>query len=1735
MTRIARHRTLGAFLAWSGLMSYLISSPCYGQISPPDAASPTSTPSSSPSGGGDPVAAAVNYSGTNVIDFGNHTGGTLTLTGDLVNSGTLYAISTNPAITTAVFSAPNVFNQTGATISTVLPAGGLPGYANAISGLSLIFNVTNNFVNSGTINSAGALAINAGGSITNALPQGITAPLPVMQAINNIDIASQIGNIVNAGTIASVAGNINLTAAAANVLSVNNIGGIMQALQGNINVRDALFTGTVGMNIVGGDWLSKNLNLMNGNGLVSAQFGSATGVINAIGSGAEIGVNTGDLILGNIKIDGDPTYYSADGDVYLPASISTSGFDLAVIAKNNILATTGTVAIDTRGGAGLGVDSGNVLMVAGAKFVTPLSGTDGPPGSNGVSVTWTSPDALTDDGGSININTLTIDTGGDLSLANAGNVTLVAYQGKNSDTGQIITDMASSYISAKNYAPGFSGGNVTLIAGATSGAPSSIVFGNITGGGGSASIGVYAATPVITGASTAITVIDGTPQAGSGTYTAGNLQNARIDLGVLNNDGAPGIDAPPGVAPIAGSNGGAITVSSAGDVFVNSLLSRGGQGGNSGFGIGSTGADGGNGGVISVSGGDNVLAVGTIIDASGGKGGNGGVRFGVAYGGGKGGNAGSFIGTATENLTVDAVTLNGGEGGGPLGFLVCCGGTSYNNSGGEGGTVVLNAPEVFTGTSAIQLNGGNGGLGFSVGSGAGNGGAGGSGGKFTANADNFQGGSGDLQAKGGLGGVGGQSLNGGLPSKSGSGGNGGSVQIIATQQITIGNVDTTGGDGATGADQVSSVPASAGGNGAAAGKITLQAGAGLFTGDLIAKGGAGGPGGNGIAFGLSANPPGAGGNGGQGGVITLSGTACCVGSLDVTGGAGGAAGADLGGKGKAANGGNGAAGGSISITSADDIFVSFRALADSGIGGLGVNGGLDGSGGNGGTIDMTANGTTLPLTLGDVVSAKGIGAGNKGGTITLTSAFSVETISGAITAEGQDGAAGGSITINAPNLSLNGFDSLSGMSLDASSTASSGGTITVNLSSTSSCACSPDLIAGGVNASGSGAGNKGGSISLTAKGALEVGGVIYAQGMDGATGGSVNVSGNELALLGSDSDTGASVDASSTDATGGSVTIASTGKALPATFVSGAVLATGSGAGNKGGTITLTANTGLEVDGLVSVMGDNGASGGAITVNAKEFAFLATDTTLDASSTQAAGGTISMSATSGIFPSIIGGTVNVSGSGKGNKAGSFSVTSSNSLFIDGPVNAVGQSEADGGTISINAVEVSLIGVDPLTGRTLDASSTDANGGVVTLITTGPDVLSNSGCGCNSIFGSIAANGANNGGRINLGATGGFSFESPLSITADGNLGSGGLIQFTSPGSATLNLHNSANISATNLANNSGRIGINVGPTGGVNIDGGGVMLAGEYVGIGDLDPVTLAVVNPSEVQLSDFPIRNYTFTMGSVGNKILISQPLPPTPTTTKTLTKTLTGGVSLQVEIPLNLPQIPSNSTITNIDQTAFYVSLPDVRLIGGNTHPNSFLDGVLVSSPGDALNAKGINASTNAEGGLVLGKGNLLVLPGATVDGGMQIATNEGTLFVAPGSIAFLIETGNDVAVYALHEGKAGDISFKSGNQTIELSTGQQAVFTRGHADFSKVNPGALIPARKVNSYKMDNGVTAFVAEYSLPVALSTIRPLKAMRSSDDLALRRLSGTVQKNAAILSLIGTRYGPYKQQQHASP
>ena len=359
----------------------------------------------------------------------------VSLSGILNNSGKLFAVSSDPSVSTANFAATNIYNNRGALLTSVPSGSGFMGTRFTGNDLSLSLTAVNDVVNAGTISSSGNLTLTAGRSIINALPAGVTGPNPLLQATNNIGVFA--GNIANSGTIAASVGNVTFgTAGVARDLIVNNIGGQVFASAGAINFRDASYTSKGLTSVIGGLLDGQSINFFGGNGAVKANVDQLLGVVNVVGGTASIQASDDRLNLGSMNLSGDPVIANLTGDVLLGGDLTFHGEDLAILASGSVVGT-GISKID------LSSDNpghaGNLTIIAGFNF-TSSSGTEtvGQVRDDQSTFTLTGPSGS---GGDVSLPGVTLVTRSTNSTpgAAAANVTVVAHaDSTGGNHGQIV-------------------------------------------------------------------------------------------------------------------------------------------------------------------------------------------------------------------------------------------------------------------------------------------------------------------------------------------------------------------------------------------------------------------------------------------------------------------------------------------------------------------------------------------------------------------------------------------------------------------------------------------------------------------------------------------------------------------------------------------------------------------------------------------------------------------------------------------------------------------------------------------------------------------------------------------------------------------------------------------------------------------------------------------------------------------------------------------------------------------------------------------------------------------------------------------------------------------------------------------------------------------------------------------------------------------------------------------------
>ena len=354
------------------------------------------------------------------------------ITRELVNYGNIVALSNNANANKANIGARDITNHADATITTMAPSA-VASANGAIDGpIDLKLSAERDLDNFGAITGSGSVTLAAGHSITNS--GSVSA---------HSDLNLQSSEVYNRGTLSSNSANVNFdTPLAANIF-VDNTGGSVSALQGDINFRSKGFTPKNDTTLIGGDWYSKQLNLNSGDGHLNVVAHDITGVVNSYAGTVKVIADTDSLNIGETVATGDPLIFNTN-TINVVGNQTTSGGPLTIVSGQDINFASG-LTMDTSASG----DAGDMLLIAGAAF------TNNP----GVSITVT---GASPTGGNITFTgTAPIFTANSTSSGDGGDITMAAFNIAGPTNGQI--NLTGATITS-NGSSGNDNGNVVLIA-----------------------------------------------------------------------------------------------------------------------------------------------------------------------------------------------------------------------------------------------------------------------------------------------------------------------------------------------------------------------------------------------------------------------------------------------------------------------------------------------------------------------------------------------------------------------------------------------------------------------------------------------------------------------------------------------------------------------------------------------------------------------------------------------------------------------------------------------------------------------------------------------------------------------------------------------------------------------------------------------------------------------------------------------------------------------------------------------------------------------------------------------------------------------------------------------------------------------------------------------------------------------------------------------------------------------
>jgi trimeric autotransporter adhesin len=145
-------------------------------------------------------------------------------------------------------------------------------------------------------------------------------------------------------------------------------------------------------------------------------------------------------------------------------------------------------------------------------------------------------------------------------------------------------------------------------------------------------------------------------------------------------------------------------------------------------------------------------------------------------------------------------------------------------------------------------------------------------------------------------------------------------------------------------------------------------------------------------------------------------------------------------------------------------------------------------------------------------------------------------------------------------------------------------------------------------------------------------------------------------------------------------------------------------------------------------------------------------------------------------------------------------------------------------------------------------------------------------------------------------------------------------------------------------------------------------------------------------------------------------------------------------------------------------------------------------------------------------------------------KVTTPFGVVTIDAGSLVLVMAWRDGLAVYDLHDRHGEAVAIDCGARVIKLFPGTQALITRqGVANFGDINPAQILAYRHVKEIPMPDGFKAFKSEFSLPMAMQAIMPLKQLARAKNVHAQRLASKLVKTAAIINDLALSGDPYQR------
>lgn len=217
------------------------------------------------------------------------------------------------------------------------------------------------------------------------------------------------------------------------------------------------------------------------------------------------------------------------------------------------------------------------------------------------------------------------------------------------------------------------------------------------------------------------------------------------------------------------------------------------------------------------------------------------------------------------------------------------------------------------------------------------------------------------------------------------------------------------------------------------------------------------------------------------------------------------------------------------------------------------------------------------------------------------------------------------------------------------------------------------------------------------------------------------------------------------------------------------------------------------------------------------------------------------------------------------------------------------------------------------------------------------------------------------------------------------------------------------------------------------------------------------------------------------------------------------------------------SLSNLATANSLEIFGGQEDDSTIVGYAPVGQVVDGKVCSDIefGFASNAGGNGVSTIKHSDLVtFNHGHALFVPSKD----MTVVTPKGSVKLGANAVAFISVDEHQLSVYDINDQRKGSVVVATGGRDLSLSPGRHLTVTHDRvSSFGDANPIESIMHRSVNTHDLGAGKRAFATEFSIPSAVSVVKPLQAILNSNEANAKRVAARVLKTSAVVMMVGSQ------------